>query len=101
VRTTDAALAESAGAPERTVVLLVDLDDFKTINDRLGHSVGDALLVAVGNRLRGGVRPQDTVSRLGGDEFAVLLRDVEPGERMDIARRFIGELALPLKAGGH
>jgi len=101
VRITDAALAESREAPERTVVLLVDLDDFKAINDRLGHSVGDALLVAVGNRLRGGVRPEDTVSRLGGDEFAVLLRDVDPGERMEIARRFIGELALPLRAGGH
>jgi diguanylate cyclase (GGDEF)-like protein/PAS domain S-box-containing protein len=109
VRTTDQALTAStatpdhdgAQAPERTVVLLVDLDDFKTINDRLGHTVGDALLAAVGSRLRGGVRPEDTVARLGGDEFAVLLRDVEPTERMDIARRIIGELEMPFAAGGH
>jgi diguanylate cyclase (GGDEF)-like protein/PAS domain S-box-containing protein len=101
VRTTDAALAEDARSPERDVVLLVDLDDFKSINDQLGHGVGDALLRAVGNRLRDGVRPQDTVARLGGDEFAVLLRDVEPSERMEIARRLLGELAMPFNASGH
>jgi diguanylate cyclase (GGDEF)-like protein/PAS domain S-box-containing protein len=103
VRMTDAALGEDTDdrAPERTVVVLVDLDDFKSINDRLGHTVGDELLVAVGNRLRGGVRPEDVVARLGGDEFAVLLRGVEPTERMDIARRIIGELAMPLSAGGY
>jgi diguanylate cyclase (GGDEF)-like protein/PAS domain S-box-containing protein len=101
VRTTDAALAGDAGDPERSVVLLVDLDDFKSINDELGHSVGDALLRAVGDRLRDGVRPEDTVARLGGDEFAVLLRDVDPGQRMEIARRLLDELTMPFSAGGH
>jgi diguanylate cyclase (GGDEF)-like protein/PAS domain S-box-containing protein len=99
VRRTDAALA--SGKPERTMVALVDLDDFKTINDRLGHTVGDALLRAVGQRLLNGIRPQDTVARLGGDEFAVLLRDVDPNDREEHGRRIIEELSVPVSAAGH
>jgi len=99
VRSTDTALAGSD--PERTVVALVDLDDFKTINDHLGHTVGDALLRAVAQRLLAGVRPQDIVARLGGDEFAVLLHDVDPNRREQLCQRIVDALAVPVNADGH
>jgi diguanylate cyclase (GGDEF)-like protein len=59
-----------------TTVFLIDLDDFKPVNDKFGHATGDQLLIEVGNRLRGSVRAEDTVGRLGGDEFAVLVSDL-------------------------
>ncbi|SNY30106.1 putative bifunctional diguanylate cyclase/phosphodiesterase [Paractinoplanes atraurantiacus] len=73
-----------AGPDERFSIVLVDLDDFKTVNDTLGHATGDALLVHVAERMRASVRPVDTVARLGGDEFAILFEGVagEDVERM-------------------
>jgi diguanylate cyclase (GGDEF)-like protein len=70
------ALERSAGAREQVAVLMIDLDDFKLINDGLGHSVGDELIRLVAERVRSVARPSDTVARLGGDEFAVLVEDV-------------------------
>jgi diguanylate cyclase len=82
-------------------VLLIDLDDFKTINDTLGHAVGDGLLVAVAERLRHCVRPGDTVARLGGDEFAVLLQRVGSDAVVEVAERILASLGRPLVAHGH
>ncbi len=72
----DQALVSSARGRLRLATLFVDLDGFKTINDSLGHTAGDAVLVGVAGRLRSCLRPEDTAARLGGDEFAVVLQDV-------------------------
>ncbi|GII20977.1 putative bifunctional diguanylate cyclase/phosphodiesterase [Planosporangium mesophilum] len=93
--------AVATAAPGTVAVALVDLDDFKTINDRLGHAVGDALLVAVSARLRGCMRPDDTVARLGGDEFAILLTDLRSGESGAVAERIIAALTESVTAGNH
>jgi diguanylate cyclase (GGDEF)-like protein/PAS domain S-box-containing protein len=83
-------------------VFFLDLDRFKNINDSLGHSAGDALLVALAKRLELLLRPGDTVARLGGDEFAILLDDVAgPTQATRVAQRIHRELALPFNLGGH
>ena len=77
----------------RVAVLFMDLDGFKVVNDSLGHETGDRLLVAVSERLKGCLRPKDTLARFGGDEFVVLLEDVEgPQEAVRVAERIIDEL---------
>ncbi|HYN93320.1 MAG TPA: EAL domain-containing protein [Pilimelia sp.] len=95
----DAALAGEDG--QRIAVLLVDLDDFKSVNDTLGHAVGDQLLLGVAGRLRQCVRPEDTVARLGGDEFGVLLRGVAPADAEAAAGRVLASLATPVDADEH
>ena len=94
---------EAAGALEaarvvgRTVgVLFVDLDDFKVVNDTMGHAVGDELLVAVAARLAASVRQSDTAARLGGDEFALLIDDAADPEAVDaFAERIVTAFSEP------
>ena len=78
-------------------VLLIDLDDFKIINDSLGHKAGDDVLIEVANRLRTAVREQDLVARLGGDEFAIVLRSGASRERaLEVAERISANMAPPM-----
>ncbi len=82
-------------------VLFLDLDRFKTVNDSLGHSVGDLLLVAIARRLEKLMRPSDTVARLGGDEFAVLAFGVREGsDAVHIAERVQRSLVAPFDVAG-
>jgi diguanylate cyclase (GGDEF)-like protein/PAS domain S-box-containing protein len=88
-------------AERRIAVLFLDLDDFKSVNDTLGHDVGDQLLTAVGARIASTLRPGDTVARLGGDEFAVLLRNMEDERTATrVADRITRQLAAPFSIGG-
>jgi diguanylate cyclase (GGDEF)-like protein len=87
--------------PRTLTALLIDLDDFKTVNDTLGHQVGDGLLVEVGHRLRAAVRPDDLVARLGGDEFAILLPSTRQDQALEVAARVVAELDRPAYSHGH
>ena len=85
---------------QATGLLYIDLDDFKGINDRWGHDLGDEVLHAIGRRIEGAVRPGDTAARLGGDEFAVVLTEpVTPEDAVGVAERLLTEIAKPLEKG--
>lgn len=93
--------AEVSSSSDACALLYIDLDDFKGINDRLGHQAGDAVLVEVARRIRTVVRDHDTVGRLGGDEFAVLCPDLADVDvATDIARRLIESVSRPVSVGG-
>ncbi|NDL56712.1 putative bifunctional diguanylate cyclase/phosphodiesterase [Phytoactinopolyspora mesophila] len=93
-------LKENPEAP--LTVLFADMDRLKTVNDVLGHSIGDLFIQAVADRLRESVRPDDIVARLAGDEFVIVLRGVDNVEHAErIARRLLNHLTEPLDVGGH
>ena len=82
-------------------VFLIDLNDFKRVNDLHGHSLGDRVLQVVAERFRTAARPSDLLARLGGDEFAVLSYDVDRDTAHAIGLRFIATLASEIRVGGH
>ena len=96
------ALAHAEREGEKLALLFLDLDDFKLINDTLGHEIGDELLCAVSNVLLSCIRAEDTVARLGGDEFMILLTGIEKNEDAgNVAEKVIDSLRKPLVCSGH
>ena len=97
----DHALQRAVRSREMVAVLFMDLDNFKGVNDSLGHSAGDSLLVQVAGRIKQCVRPADTVARLGGDEFAVLLEGIRGiADATAAAERIFGALQVPIDLDG-
>ena len=98
----DRELARAARRDQPVFLLWLDLDDFKVVNDSLGHQAGDQLLVDVGERLQACLRPSDTPARMGGDEFTVLLTDVDGRQgAIRVAERVSAELGAPFQVAGH
>ena len=98
----DHALRVQRSDADPVVVLFVDLDDFKAVNDALGHGVGDQLLRAIADRIRAVAGSGDTPARLGGDEFALLLEDRGGVDRaLDVAERMLNSLREPVRLAGY
>ncbi|MCG5241432.1 EAL domain-containing protein [Azospirillum doebereinerae] len=95
------ALRGGARDARKLAILFLDLDQFKTVNDTLGHPVGDELLVAVAGRIRQAVRPADTVARMGGDEFVVIAEGIaSANDAAHVAERIMAAVGTPLSLGG-
>ncbi len=95
------AVSRSTRTDESVALLFVDLDDFKRVNDGIGHAAGDKLLIAVAEALRECIRDADTAARLGGDEFAVLIEQLDsPEEAEEVAERILAYLLDPIDLGG-
>jgi diguanylate cyclase (GGDEF)-like protein len=95
-------LANPHGADQMSALLFIDLDEFKQVNDTLGHPCGDQLLCAVAARLRAILRPEDFVARFGGDEFVVFQQNIKsPDESAALARRIVDHLSERYKIDNH
>ena len=96
----DAAVISAARERHLAAVFYMDLDQFKSVNDRFGHEVGDELLTAVAGRLRGCTRSQDTVARLGGDEFALVVTAESIASVDDVGERIADAFGSPFELLG-
>ena len=97
----DERLQSALAHPQRnTTVMLLDLDSFKTVNDSMGHTAGDALLATVASRLASVVRPGDTAARLGGDEFTILAQGLDEPSAVRLASRVLRTLDEPIAING-
>jgi diguanylate cyclase (GGDEF)-like protein len=94
-------MEEALARGDELAVMFLDLDRFKSVNDSLGHSVGDALLCAVTERLQRVVPGAETVARLGGDEFAIVQSKISPSDTSELAARVIDALVEPFDVHGH
>jgi diguanylate cyclase (GGDEF)-like protein/PAS domain S-box-containing protein len=94
------ALEIAARQSQPCSLMSMDMDGFKQVNDDLGHQAGDALLVAVSQRLRSALRQSDTIARLGGDEFAVIALDVDTAGASVLASKVMAAMAAPVEVGG-
>jgi diguanylate cyclase (GGDEF)-like protein/PAS domain S-box-containing protein len=96
------AVAHARRHEKTAAFLFLDMDNFKQVNDGLGHDVGDSLLKIMASRLRASVRGEDFIARIGGDEFCVLLQDIaEPREAAAVAQKLLHELGKPYRLGEH
>jgi len=94
------ALIRTRRSGKKLAIMFIDLDNFKPVNDTLGHSIGDQILQKSSQRLSAVIRKQDTVSRLGGDEFAILLEEIDDRENArEIADKLVLELQSPFDVG--
>ncbi|WP_052384002.1 EAL domain-containing protein [Litchfieldella xinjiangensis] len=97
----DLAMAQARRHAAMVGLMFIDLDNFKSINDTLGHDMGDQLLVQVAERLRSNLRDLDTVARLGGDEFTLILTDAKLDTAEHLAHRIVEMLARPFQVRDH
>ncbi|MGE5469727.1 MAG: EAL domain-containing protein [Bacteroidota bacterium] len=94
------AMEQAVRSEQRCLLLFLDLDGFKVINDTLGHAVGDELLRVVGDRLKTELRASDTVARLGGDEFVILTGSANPDYAAQLAQKILDQLRQPIPIAG-
>ncbi|HXC95649.1 MAG TPA: EAL domain-containing protein [Edaphobacter sp.] len=98
----EVAIERATRSQDKLAVLMVDLDNFKRVNDSLGHQAGDTVLCEISKRLKAGVRKSDTVGRMGGDEFVVLLPDLRAEkDAEEICQKLLASVAQPIRIGKH
>ncbi len=95
------AIAASRRGSGAAAVLFIDLDNFKHVNDRHGHGVGDQVLIELARRLGGAIRPGDTIARFGGDEFVAVCEGLDADAALAVGVRILEAVAKPLRAGHH